>query len=80
MADFGSRCACDGLGSVARDAWVVARKKEKLVTWGPSTREGKKPDQTRSEVKVWLAPGHALAVSSAWLEVSGPRIRDIGPR
>lgn len=52
-----------GLGSVARDARVVARKKENLVTWGPSAREGKKQDQTRSEVKLWLAPG--------------PRVRDL---
>jgi hypothetical protein len=51
-----------GLGSVARGARVVARK-ENLVTWGPSAREGKKPDQTRSEVKLWLAPG--------------PRVRDL---
>jgi hypothetical protein len=42
---------------VACDVRVVARKKEKLVTWGPSAREGKKPDRTRSEVKLWLASG-----------------------
>jgi hypothetical protein len=47
---------------VVRGVRVVARK-EKLVTWGPSAREGKKPDQTRSEVKLWLAPG--------------PRVRDL---
>jgi hypothetical protein len=29
-----------GLGFVVRDARVVARKKEKLVTWGPSARDG----------------------------------------
>jgi hypothetical protein len=34
------------------------------VTWGPSAREGKKPDQTRADVKLKWAKGKGFGPMS----------------